>query len=157
MLGDITVRYPILPFGIAVIRWTEADISRTAKTEARSGQIPPASARHTLLRRHELFSFFFFVLLLYLSPHLSLICHVFNHFGWRQDSHGYLTIKFISPSPRFAVFMSLSHVSIRVSLTSAWSALLTNQKTVGWTETNSTYHHLLHLLLKEMCCCVSIF
>lgn len=73
--GDITVRYPILPFGIAVIRREEADISRTAETEARSGRIPPASTLHMLLYHHELFSYSFFSCLfcISLSKSISLL------------------------------------------------------------------------------------
>lgn len=52
MPGDITGRNPSLPFGAAVIRWAEADTSRTA--EAHSGL---GSTLHVCPHLHELFPF----------------------------------------------------------------------------------------------------
>lgn len=93
-----------LALGIAVIRWAEADISRTAKTEACSGQIPPAST--LLLRPHELFSFSFLCLFsislrIYLSSAMFLIfstegrLHIVilsssSYLRWHVSSHSCL-------------------------------------------------------------------
>lgn len=102
-LGDITARYPISPFGIAVIRWAEADISRTTEAGAHSGL-----TLHVLPHLHELFPFSF-------SPRLFAICRrICNSSAmflisltWRQAPCGYLNITFISPSAHFTLPVSL--------------------------------------------------
>lgn len=87
-------------FGIAVIRWAEADIS---KSETRPGQIPPALTRHSsAIMNYSLSSLaclFSFSIFTYIS--VSLFCHLFD---WRQASRGYLIMEFVSLYARFARF-----------------------------------------------------
>lgn len=134
MLGDITVRYPILPFGIAVIRWAAADISRASKTEARSGQIPPAVTLHAPLHRHELFPFFYLVPALFLSPNIHLSSARFLIFLTEAASSRLSHHHIISPSACFNVFVSL------FLSCSFWSALLTYKKAAGWIEMCNTHN-----------------
>lgn len=106
MLGDITVSYPILPFGIAVISWAEADISRTQRLKPVWAKflLPQPSTNSSTVMNYSL-SPFLFPISLPISP--SPRCRVFNLSDWRQASHGYLIIRFISLSARFCIHMSV--------------------------------------------------
>lgn len=135
MLEDTTVRYPISAFGMAVIRWVvEADISRTATAEARSGT---DSSLHMLLHHHELFPFPF------LSP-CSICLHICN-------SSAMFLISVTEGSLHVAISTSSSYL-----LSCHCSSLRFSRPSFIGLIDSSMYRRLFKPM-KGMCCSVSVF